>query len=41
MLRQIAGLRVVILLLGLSVVAGCNKNNTPTQPGAPGRGSRL
>jgi peptidoglycan-associated lipoprotein len=34
MLRQIAGLRVVILLLGLSLIAGCNKNNSPTQPGA-------
>ena len=35
MLRQIAGLRVVILLLGLGVLAGCNKNNSPmAQPGA-------
>ena len=35
MLRQIAGLRVVILLLGLSALAGCNKNNSPmAQPGA-------
>jgi peptidoglycan-associated lipoprotein len=35
MLRQIAGLRVVILLIGLSALAGCNKNNSPVaQPGA-------
>ena len=35
MLRQIAGLRVVILLIGLSALAGCNKNNSPmAQPGA-------
>ena len=35
MLRQIAGLRVVILLLGLSALAGCNKNNSPmAQPAA-------